>query len=163
MNANAFHYLFEYHFGENRKMWDDYLVPLSFKQFNQDSSYSQGSARGQIVHLMSVDEAWFSELRGVPPSEPVPPSDQDDRSILRTRWDGIEHGMRNYLAGLQDAMLFSRPIREPEEDTNLMVWQVLLHIVNHGTDHRAQLLRQLHDLGAKTTSQDFIFYVYDHP
>jgi uncharacterized damage-inducible protein DinB len=35
-------------------------------------------------------------------------------------------------------------------------------VVNHGTDHRAQLLRSLNDLGYKTTSQDFIFYVYDH-
>jgi uncharacterized damage-inducible protein DinB len=42
-----------------------------------------------------------------------------------------------------------------------MVWQVLIHVVNHGTDHRAQILRILHDFGLKTTSQDFIFYVYD--
>jgi hypothetical protein len=31
------------------------------------------------------------------------------------------------------------------------------------TDHRAQLLRQLNDLGIKTSSQDYIFYAYDHP
>jgi isoleucyl-tRNA synthetase len=41
--------------------------------------------------------------------------------------------------------------------------EVLLHVVNHGTDHRAQLLRQLNDLGMETVSQDYIFYVYDHP
>jgi uncharacterized damage-inducible protein DinB len=39
---------------------------------------------------------------------------------------------------------------------------VLLHVANHGTDHRAQLLRLLHDLGVKTTSQDYIFHVYDN-
>jgi uncharacterized damage-inducible protein DinB len=70
--------------------------------------------------------------------------------------------MRDYLVGLRDDMLLEKPIREPEEDKNLIVWQVLLHVINHGTDHRAQLLRQLHDLGVKTTAQDFIFYVYDH-
>jgi uncharacterized damage-inducible protein DinB len=59
-------------------------------------------------------------------------------------------------------MLFDKPIKEPEEDKDLIVWQVLLHVVNHGTDHRAQLLRLLNDLGVKTTSQDYIFYVYDH-
>jgi uncharacterized damage-inducible protein DinB len=71
--------------------------------------------------------------------------------------------MHAYLAALQDGDLFSTPITEPEEDKDLIVWQVLLHVVNHGTDHRAQILRQLHDLGLKTTSQDYIFYVYDHP
>jgi len=40
---------------------------------------------------------------------------------------------------------------------------VLLHVVNHGTDHRAQLLRVLNDLGVNTEYQDYIFYVYGYP
>jgi uncharacterized damage-inducible protein DinB len=39
---------------------------------------------------------------------------------------------------------------------------VLLHVANHGTDHRAQLLRLLNDLGVRTVAQDDIF-AYDHP
>ncbi len=104
----------------------------------------------------------FSELRGVKPSGPFPPSNVDDRSIIRAHWDSVEQNMRRYLAQLRDEMLFDRPIQEPDEDRILIVWQVLLHVVNHGTDHRAQLLRFLNDLGVKTTSQDYIFYVYDH-
>jgi uncharacterized damage-inducible protein DinB len=71
--------------------------------------------------------------------------------------------MREYLAKLQDEMLFANPILEPEEDKDLIVWQVLLHVVNHCTDHRAQLLRLLSDLGLQTSYQDYIFYVYGHP
>jgi uncharacterized damage-inducible protein DinB len=71
--------------------------------------------------------------------------------------------MRAYLAELRDDMLCNKPIKEPEEDQDLCVWQVLLHVVNHGTDHRAQLLRLLNDLGVETSSQDYIFYVYDNP
>lgn len=71
--------------------------------------------------------------------------------------------MHVYLAELRDELLFATPIQEPEEDKDLIVWQVLLHVVNHATDHRAQLLRLLNDLGIKTTSQDYIFYVYEHP
>ena len=70
--------------------------------------------------------------------------------------------MRDYLAELRDDNLFDKPIEEPEEDKDLFVWQVLLHVANHGTDHRAQILRLLNDLGVKTTSQDYIFYVYDN-
>ena len=69
--------------------------------------------------------------------------------------------MRAYLADLRDEMLFSKPIVDPEEDKDLIVWQVLLHVVNHGTDHRAQSLRTLNDLGVETPPQDYIFYVYD--
>jgi uncharacterized damage-inducible protein DinB len=111
---------------------------------------------------MSVDDVWFSELQGVEASEPIPSTTFDDRKIIRTHWDSVEQRMRDYLAELRDDMLFDKPIEEPEEDKNLIVWQVLLHVVNHGTDHRAQLLRLLNDLGVKTVSQDYIFYVYDN-
>jgi uncharacterized damage-inducible protein DinB len=163
MNANAFRHFYDYHFAENRKIWDSYVAPLSHEQFTQPVDYSHGSARDQIVHLMSVDDAWFSELRGVDPIDPLAPADIDDRKTIRAHWDKVEQNMRDYLAKLRDDMLFDKPIKEPEEDKDLILWQVLLHVVNHGTDHRAQLLRLLNDLGVKTTSQDYIFYVYDHP
>ena len=163
MNASAFRHFYDYHFTENRTIWDRYITQLSYEQFTQPVSYSLGSVRDQIVHLMSVEEIWFSELRGVEPAEPFPPATDDDRANIRTHWDRIEQSVRAYLAALPDDRLFAKPIQEPEEDRNLIVWQVLLHVVNHGTDHRAQLLRLLNDLGVKTVSQDYIFYVYDNP
>ena len=65
MNANAFRHFYEYHFAENRKIWDRYVSQLSDEQFTQHIDYSRGSVRDQILHLMSADDAWFSELRGV--------------------------------------------------------------------------------------------------
>jgi uncharacterized damage-inducible protein DinB len=163
MNAEAFRQFYDYHFAENRTIWDRYVTQLAPDQFTHAVGYSHGSVREQILHLLSVDDIWFSELRGVAPAEPPPPALGDDRAIIRAHWDAIEHGMRAYLAQLRDEMMFTKPIAEPDEDRDLIVWQVLLHVVNHGTDHRAQLLRVLNDLGVATTSQDYIFYVYAHP
>jgi uncharacterized damage-inducible protein DinB len=163
MNADAFRRLYGYHFAENRKLWDRYVTQLSPEQFTQAMGYSYGSVRDQILHLIEVDDIWFSELRGVAPAEPLPSANGDDRPIIRARWDNVEQSMREYLSQLRDDMLFDKPIAEPDEDRDLIVWQVLLHVVNHGTDHRAQLLRMLNDLGMETMSQDYIFYVYDHP
>ena len=160
MNADAFRHFFDYHFAENRKIWDSYVTQLSHERFTQDVDYSHGSVRNQVVHLISVDDTWFSGLRGVEIPEPLDPTDFDDRESIRAHWDSVEQRMRDYLAELRDDMLFDRPLEG--EDQDLILWQVLLHVVNHGTDHRAQLLRLLDDLGVKTTSQDYIFYVYDH-
>ncbi|HMO58824.1 MAG TPA: DinB family protein [Roseiflexaceae bacterium] len=158
MNADAFRQLYDYHFAENRKL-RDLTDGLSAEQFTQSAGYSHGSVRNQIVHLLDADDVWFSELRGVAPLDPLPAA-ADDRAPIHTHWDAVELRMREYLGALQDEMLFTRPIREPEEDRHLFVWQVLLHVVNHGTDHRAQLLRHLNDLGVVTESQDFIFHLY---
>jgi uncharacterized damage-inducible protein DinB len=161
MNADAFRHLYNYHFSENRITWDRYIMPLSQEQFTQPMDYSIGSVRNQIVHLMSVDDIWFSGLRGLEIPEWLNPADFDDRNVIRAHWDNLEQTMRDYLAKLRDDMLFEKPFAEGE-DKDLILWQVLIHVINHGTDHRAQMLRLLHDLGAKTVSQDYIFYVYDH-
>jgi uncharacterized damage-inducible protein DinB len=159
MNANAFRQFYDYHFAENRKIWDTCITSLSEEQFTQAVDYSHGSVRNQIVHIMSTDEAWFSGLRGVEFPEPFNPAEVDDREIIRTHWDNVEQNMRAYLATLRDDMVFEKPFAEGE-DKDLILWQVLLHVANHGTDHRAQLLRLLNDLGVKTEYQDYIFYVY---
>jgi uncharacterized damage-inducible protein DinB len=159
MNANAFRHFYDYHFAENRKTWD-YVTQLSHEQFTQHSDYSRGSVQDQILHLISCDDAWFSELRGVEIPEDLNPADFPDRESIRAHWDKVEQTMHDYLAELRDDMLFDQPLEG--EDKDLILWQVLLHVVNHGTDHRAQLLRLLNDLGVKTTYQDYIFYVYEH-
>lgn len=162
MNADAFRHFFNYHFSENRSTWDKYITSLSDEQFTQDVGYSHGSVRNQIVHLMNVDDAWFGGLRGVEFQDGPDPASFVDRNSIRKHWDGVEQNMRDYLANLRDEMLIEKPFAEGE-DKDLILWQVLLQVANHGTDHRAQLLRLLNDLGVKTVSQDYIFYAYDHP
>jgi uncharacterized damage-inducible protein DinB len=161
MNAAAIRQLYEYHFSENHKIWDTCISILSPAQFTQQVDYSHGSIRNQIVHLINVDNGWFCELRRVEFPEEYPPADIDDRQAIRSHWDRVIENMRDYLSQLRDEMLFDKPILL-EEDKDLIAWQVLLHVVNHGTDHRAQMLRILHDFGVKTASQDYIFYVYEH-
>ena len=161
MNAAAFRQFYEYHFTENRKIWDRYIAPLSDESFTRGADYSHGSVRDQILHLMSADDYWFSGLRGVRRPEPLDPAAFADRNVIRSRWDSIEQDMRDYLARLRDEMLFEKPFTDGE-DPDVLLWQALLHVANHGTDHRAQLLRLLHTLGVDTASQDYIFYLYEH-
>jgi uncharacterized damage-inducible protein DinB len=162
VNADVFRHFFDYHFSENRIIWDKYITSISDEQFTQKAGYSHGSVRNQIVHVMSVDDTWFSGLRGVEIPDSLDPDTFVDRNAIRIQWDAVEQRMREYLAGLRDDMLFEKPFAEGE-DKDLIVWQVLLQVANHGTDHRAQLLRLLNDMGVKTVSQDYIFYAYDHP
>lgn len=158
MNANALRHFYDYHFSQNRTMWETYISQLSDEQFTQAVEYSQGSVHNQIIHLIQVDEAWFSDLSSQLPDDE---SDPQSREAIRAYWDKVEQKMRDYLATVSDEMLWQKPLTG--EDENLLLWQILLHVVNHGTDHRAQIHRLLHDLGVKTVSQDYIFYVYDNP
>lgn len=157
MNVDAFRHFYNYHFAENRKMWNRYITQLTNDQFTQESHYSRGSVRDQLLHLIEVDEIWFIDLRGV---EPTDPADLSNYAAIRAHWDNVEKMMRDYLTQLTAEMLNTKPLSG--EDENLLLWQVLLHVVNHGTDHRAQILRLLNDMGVETVYQDYIFYVYEN-
>lgn len=155
MNADGFRHLYEYHFTINRKIWNECVVPLTQEQFIQKSTHSVGSVRNQVVHMLNIDDRWFSGLRG----EPVPgflnPVYFHKRDVIREKWDGVETRMRAYLQTLTDERLEQLAF----ESDPFPLWQILIHVANHGTDHRAQLMALLHQLGVKTFPQDYFFFM----
>lgn len=161
MTADAFRRHFEHHFLENRHIWDDYIMQLLPEQFAQKTQYAAGSVRDQVVHLMSVDDIWFSALCDNDLPYSLDPQHFDSRESVRAHWDNVEMTMRVYLDDLQDSMLLQKPWSEGE-DKDLYVWQVLLHVMSHGADHRAQLLVLLNDLGIQTDHQDHDRFAYDN-
>ena len=162
MNADAFRHLYDYHFTINRSIWDRCIVPLTDEQFTRKVEYSVGSVRNHVVHMLNIDDRWFCGLRG----EEIPGFLNvvyfHKRAIIRERWDGVEAKMRTYLDGLRDEMLSDQPFLAIDNDP-IRLWQVLLHVVNHGTDHRAQLLMLLNQIGVKTFPQDYADFVDKHP
>lgn len=157
MDANNFRHLFEYHFTRNRELWEHCIATLSPEQFTQELGYSIGSLRNQCVHLLNIDERWFSGLRGAEVPDFADPQHYPDFASVRSKWDAVEADMRAYLAELQD------PALQADFMPGMKAWQVLFHVLNHGTDHRAQMLAGLHALGAPTFAQDYFFFANDMP
>jgi uncharacterized damage-inducible protein DinB len=158
MNADAFRHFFDYHMTANRKIWDKCVVPLTDEQFVRPVEYSVGSVRNQVVHMLDVDDGWFSGLLGLEDTPFLDPETISERDVIRKMWDDVETKMQGYLSDLQDDMLYQQPFLEKRGHT-IKLWQVLLHLVNHGTDHRAQLLSILHELGVETFPQDYVFFI----
>jgi uncharacterized damage-inducible protein DinB len=160
MNADDFRQFYEYHFSENGRLWDRCLS-LTDEQFARPSDYSRGSVKEQVLHMMSAERYWFGGLSGIEVPGDLDPADFPDRPAIRSRWDEIEGGQRSYLAGLTDEALAAHPCPGTGDEI-LVCWQVLLHTANHATDHRAQLLRLLNDLGVETNEQDYIFHLFNN-
>ncbi|MCW5878624.1 MAG: DinB family protein [Anaerolineales bacterium] len=157
MDAKGFNNLFEYHLTRNRELWEQCILTLTPEQFTHEVNYSIGSLRNQCVHLLNIDERWFSGLRGLDVPDFADPLTYPDFASVRRQWDAVEAGMREYLGGLEDETL------QREFMPNVKVWQILFHVLNHGTDHRAQMLAGLHALGAPTFAQDYFFFANGMP
>ena len=160
MQAQMLRHFVAYHIAENATLWS-YVDQLSADQMVADIAYAHGSIRNQLVHMLSVDATWLAGLKGLPIPEPLDPTQYDSPMLLKAQWDDVAQQLHTYVMALSDTDVMTQPLTD--DDANLYVWRVVLHLVNHGTDHRAQVLRCVHDAGVKTVSQDYIFYAYDYP
>jgi uncharacterized damage-inducible protein DinB len=155
MNADEFRRVYQYHFAVNRKIWHECVMPLTQAQFIQAEAYSMGSVRNQVVHMMNIDDRWFSGLRGADVPGFINPAQWQKRDKIRAKWDEVETAMRAWLATVTDETLATKPFGD-----EMTVWQILWHVANHGTDHRAQLLRLLNALGVETFAQDYVYFLW---
>lgn len=153
---DAIRALIDYHYSLYSRVWES-VEQLTEEQFHQDLKYSHGSIRDQLVHVINTDASWLKGLEGDPEARKfrIEAEEFPTRQALKELWEEVAVEVRGYVESLSQEDLDRVPprFRGP-------TWQVLLHLVIHGTDHRAQILQGLHALGASTFDQDLIFHLW---
>lgn len=162
MNADYFRTLFDYNYVTLQSVWDSVLT-LSDDQFVRDVNYSVGSIRNHVVHLTDTDRRWLQRIKGDPLSDRLAFADYETAADIHAVWLRVRDDVLTFVDSLDDDALnriveFDMPHRGGIHRNT--VWQILAHMVNHATDHRAQLLRLLYEFGAPTFEQDIIVYLW---
>jgi uncharacterized damage-inducible protein DinB len=165
MNIDRYRRLQEYNSWAHRRVWNC-IMKLSEEQYHQPSSYSIGSLHQQLVHTMEVEMLLLRRVqRGTP--HRIPPADTyPTREAVRVRWDEIEAAWREQLASLTDAdldVMVEYVSISSGKTYRSRMWELLSQWINHSTDHRAQMLALIHQLGGETISQDIIHFTWEHP
>ncbi len=139
-SVEIFRTLIEYNYALYGRVWDS-IMYLTDEQFVQDVDYSHGSIRTQIVHVAVVDARWWRGLKELPDAREfnLNPSDYPTRHRVRALWDTTSKDILDYVTPMDNVSIARKP-----QGMGGPVWQVLAHLFNHGTDHRAQILRALH-------------------
>ncbi len=144
----------DYHLAMSNRVWES-IEQITEQQFLQEDPYSRGSIRNLMVHLANTDRSWLAGLKNLPDvrGQLKKYEEYPDRTSVRTYGNSISQELGAYVHELSEADLNSSPIDIPGPR-----WEVLLHLVNHGTDHRATVLQRLNEFGAPTFDQDFILW-----
>lgn len=161
MDASALRRLLHYHYGIFDRVWEC-AHDVTADQFVTESDYSFGSVRNHFVHCMNVDGRWLARLKGDAPPPRLKSTDFPDQAALREQWQQVCYNVLAYVDGLTEQVL-NESVHVELDGRNLEArrfrrWEILLHMANHGTDHRAQILARLHELGAETIEQDLILH-----
>ena len=158
--------LYRYNYWAQRKVWDC-VVALDEAQFKQELDYSIGSIHSHCVHMMAVETWWFEFLHHGTYDFLDQHDDQEadfpTRELLRIRWDASEKAVFAYLDTLTKDELarIARPDFWHNNLPSITVSEALLQVANHSTDHRAQMLAGLHQLGGATVAQDYLDFAWE--
>jgi uncharacterized damage-inducible protein DinB len=135
---------------------------LSPEQFTRDLGSSFPSVRDTLVHIMLAEWIWHERCHGASPAKFQPGSDFPTLEAVLARWESID--LRGYAASLSGNDL-ERIVHFRRFDSRAhasVLWQILQHVVNHGTYHRGQVTTMLRQLGAKGISTDLIGFYREH-
>ena len=132
---------------------------LTSEQLERDFGTSEHSVAGTLVHVFASDRVWLHRLAGG--ESPTSLSDADRTlAVLENDWPAVLERWRLWAADLTDEAaqaplkyhdLKGNPWRQP-------VWQLVLHVVNHGTHHRGQVSGFLRTMGVVPPVLDLVAF-----
>jgi uncharacterized damage-inducible protein DinB len=128
----------------------DAVSALTPEQFTHDLGNSFGSVRDTIAHICDAESIWIRRWDGGQPTGFESPSRIPDFAAARAEWSDLERKMRETLSRLGpesvERTLEYKDMRgAPRFD---IFWQMLQHVVNHGSYHRGQVTTMLRQLSA---------------
>lgn len=148
----------------NERVFDaaEHLTP---EQLLAPGSAGRGSIRDTLVHLVFAHKGWLvwwdgslsaAEAYGRRPDLDAFPS----VAAVREAWAAVDASTQAFLANLTDQTLAG--VFENTMPNGMVfrlpLWQMMLHVANHGTQHRSEVAAMLTAAGHSPGDLDMLGY-----
>jgi uncharacterized damage-inducible protein DinB len=149
-------------------LWADRICLKAIEEVDaadlaRSTGSSFGSLLGTLAHILVAQRLWLARFEGKALERLPEIADFPDWERLTAAWAETSAELGFFLAALTaeqvgaelawtstEGVTYSRPL-----------WQPVLHLVNHTTYHRGQVVSQLRQLGYEPPSTDLIYFLID--
>jgi uncharacterized damage-inducible protein DinB len=161
MNKRDILTLFDYNYWANAKVLN-VAAQISESRFIAPARLSHGSIRGTLAHTLATEIVWRLRCQeGISPSALPAESEFPSLESLRLRWTEEERVMRAFLDQLTDEaanqIVHYKTTNGVPQET--VLWHILAHVVNHGTQFRAEAAVALTESGQSPGDLDLIAFI----
>jgi uncharacterized damage-inducible protein DinB len=162
MNKKDILVLYRYNQWANAKILDA-AAGITQEQYLAPSSFPHGGLQGTLVHALFAEWIWRTRWEGTSPTQRWRPEEFPTLQSLRGRWATEEQLLMDFVDGLAEERLNS-----PFHYTNTaaqpftkILWQVMAHVVNHGTQHRSEAAALLTGYGHSPGDLDLLSFLIE--
>jgi uncharacterized damage-inducible protein DinB len=129
------------------------LTPEEFR--GQHGVSGVWSVQKSLVHMLDAELSWREGLKSQADftGEELDPGQFPDVETLRVAWEADQTAMREWLESIDDTAL------NAEMPDGRKLWQYLVHVVNHSTQHRSEVAMLLTGYGHSPGDLDFTWYL----
>jgi uncharacterized damage-inducible protein DinB len=139
---------------------------LTPEQLQAPAAGGQRSVQETLLHLIRTQKGWLSWWDGSLSAEAaytlrLDPADYPDLAALRRLWEAVEQQTVTFLAGLSDEAVervYSSKLPDGSE-WRMVLWKMMLHLANHGTQHRSEVAALLTGFGESPGDLDLLYYL----
>lgn len=136
---------------------------LAQEQWIAPTPFPHGSLRGTLVHALFAEWVWRKRWEGTSPTERFKEESFPTFDSLCTRWQEEEKKLMAFVEGVTDERLNSvfHYANTSGQPFTQVLWQVMAHVVNHGTQHRSEAAAILTELGHSPGDLDMIVFLIE--
>jgi uncharacterized damage-inducible protein DinB len=134
---------------------------LSEEEFSRDQGASWGSVEANLAHINAGHVVWLARWKtGRNPGPLMEVQSIIGYETIRKAFEESHEGLRDYVRSLREEDLERVLHYQDSRGTSQsrVLWQLLLHLVNHGTHHRAEVCMALMALGKAPRELDYHYF-----
>jgi uncharacterized damage-inducible protein DinB len=163
--ADALRQLYAYNGWATERVLDA-AANLTSEQLHAPGQAGHGSVRDTLLHLLDTHRGWLSWWDGSLSAEEsyslrADPSDFPDVPALRRWLAEIEQQTQVFVSKLDGddpGRIYGSELPDGRR-WEMSLWGMMLHVVNHGTQHRAESAAMLTAFGHSPGELDLVFYL----
>ena len=137
----------------------DAAAQLSPEELNRDFQTADHSILRTLAHVFAADRIWLDRINGTPRAAFVTEADYRI-DVLQNDWPALYDRWQQWAAALTDerarTVIAYRDLKDNSWSQPL--WEIVLHVVNHGTHHRGQAAGFIRALGHTPPPLDLMAY-----
>jgi uncharacterized damage-inducible protein DinB len=131
---------------------------LTPEELTRDFGTAHRSVLETLAHIYYADLIWYSRINGTAEAAGARFGQPIGLDELEAAWPRVWDGFAEWLSTLEDP---GRPLVYQDLKGNpyeTPYWQVLMHVVNHGSFHCGQVAALFRQLGKQPPNTDLINY-----
>ena len=148
MQRDGLLFMVRYHVRSNERILET-TAQLTDDEYRRQALLDYETAHETLLHMLIVDWSWREFCIGNDDDDSYPEGwPFADLATITAYWRDEHARLLDYVGSIDDGSL-NEELSWDGEDGRVSAprWAILMHVVNHGTQHRSELARYLTEVG----------------